>query len=210
MLKYLKVIINVVINYKFYFFPILSFELFFYIFHNKNYNKFKYLDSNYLSDSIPCPYYFLKKIEKFLEKNNIDLICDLGSGYGKILYYFGKISKKEIHGVEIKKEIYLSSQKLACENIKIFNEDILKFKLNNILYKAFILNDPLKNDDDLLKLILNIKKVYKDVIIILINLDNQKQQVMQKELYVVENFIASQNKNIFFCKINGAPIKNRT
>tara|TARA_Y100000591_G_scaffold316047_1_gene324283 strand:- start:65 stop:673 length:609 start_codon:yes stop_codon:yes gene_type:complete len=201
MLKYLKVIINIVVNYKFYFVPVLSFELFFYIFHNKNYNKFKYLDSSFLSDSIPCPYFFLKKIEKFMYKNKIDTICDLGSGYGKILYYFGKIKKKEIHGVEIEKEIFLSSKELICNNIRIFNENILKFNLNQITYDAFILNDPLKNETDLMKLILNIKNSYNDVIIILINLDLQKQQLVKKELNILENFKASKNKNIFFCKI---------
>tara|TARA_Y100001935_G_C17105884_1_gene408357 strand:- start:17 stop:625 length:609 start_codon:yes stop_codon:yes gene_type:complete len=201
MLKYLKVIINIVVNYKFYFVPVLSFELFFYIFHNKNYNKFKYLDSSFLSDSIPCPYFFLKKIEKFMYKNKIGTICDLGSGYGKILYYFGKIKKKEIHGVEIEKEIFLSSKELICNNIRIFNENILKFNLNQITYDAFILNDPLKNETDLMKLILNIKNSYNDVIIILINLDLQKQQLVKKELNILENFKASKNKNIFFCKI---------
>ena len=201
MLKYLRAIINIVVNYKFYFVPVLSFELFFYIFHNKNYNKFKYLDSSFLSDSIPCPYFFLKKIEKFMYKNKIDTICDLGSGYGKILYYFGKIKKKEIHGVEIEKEIFLSSKELICNNIRIFNENILKFNLNQITYDAFILNDPLKNETDLMKLILNIKNSYNDVIIILINLDLQKQQLVKKELNILENFKASKNKNIFFCKI---------
>ena len=201
MLKYLRAIINIVVNYKFYFVPILTFELYFYIFHNKNYNKFKYLDSSFLSDSIPCPYFFLKKIEKFMQKNKIDSICDLGSGYGKILYYFGKIKKKEIHGVEIEKEIYSSSQDLICNNIRIFNENILKFNLNQIKYDAFILNDPLKSKTDLLKLIVNIKTSYKDVIIIFINLDLQKQELVQKELNIIENFKVSKNKNIFFCKI---------
>ena len=95
MLKYLRAFSNIIINYRLYFIPILIYELYFYIFYNKNYNKFKYLDSNFLSDSIPCPYFFLKKIEDYIQKKNIELICDLGSGYGKILYFFGKICKKK-------------------------------------------------------------------------------------------------------------------
>ncbi len=201
MFKYLRAIVNIMVNYKFYFFPIIFFELYFYFFHNKNYNKFKYLDSSFLSDSIPCPYFFLKKIEKFIQRNNIDLICDLGSGYGKILYYFGKIYKKNIHGVEIEKEIYFESRELVCKNIKIFNENILKFNLKQFKYDAFILNDPLKDKNDLMKLILNIKIVYDEVIIILINLDLKKQMIIEKELNILENFKVSTNKNIFFCKI---------
>ena len=199
MLKYLRAITNIIKNYKLYFIPILFYELIFYIFYNKKYNRFKYLDSTFLSDSIPCPYFFLKKIEKYILKNNINLICDLGSGYGKILYYFGKLAKKEIHGVEIEKEIYLSSKELLSENIKIFNEDILTFNLNNNLYDAFILNDPLKNESDLLRLILKIKLVYRNVNLIFINLDLNKQNLIKNELNIIKNFKASNNKNIFFC-----------
>lgn len=201
MLKYLRVFSNIIINYRLYFIPILIYELYFYIFYNKNYNKFKYLDSNFLSDSIPCPYFFLKKIEDYIQKKNIELICDLGSGYGKILYFFGKICKKKIHGVEIEKEIYLESGKLISENIRIFNEDILKFDLNSFNYNAFILNDPLKKESDLYRLIFRIKNTFENVDIILINLDIKKQLIVKKELNIVKKFEASNNKNIFFCKI---------
>ncbi len=134
-------------------------------------------------------------------KKKINLICDLGSGYGKILYYLGKISKKKIHGVEIEKEIYHISQELTDDNIKLFNEDILKFRLDSVLYDAFILNDPLKNADDLLKLLLRIKSSYENVELILINLDLKKQIIIQKELNIIEKFEASNNKNIFFCNL---------
>tara|TARA_Y100001935_G_scaffold249214_1_gene247442 strand:+ start:673 stop:1281 length:609 start_codon:yes stop_codon:yes gene_type:complete len=201
MFKYFKAMINIIINYKIYFVPVIVFEFFFFISHNKKYNRFKYLDSNFLSDSIPCPYFFLKKIEKYMLKKKINLICDLGSGYGKILYYLGKISKKKIHGVEIEKEIYHISQELTDDNIKLFNEDILKFRLDSVLYDAFILNDPLKNADDLLKLLLRIKSSYENVELILINLDLKKQIIIQKELNIIEKFEASNNKNIFFCNL---------
>lgn len=202
MFKYLRALSNIIINYRLFFVPILFYELYFYTFYNNKYNKFKYLDSNFLSDSIPCPYYFLKKIEKYIQEKDIKLICDLGSGYGKILYYFGKVCKRNIHGVELEKEIYLDSSKLVSQNIKIFNEDILMFDLNNSDYSAFILNDPLKNANDLLKLIFRIKKAFKNVDIILINLDIKKQMIVKKELNIIKNFVVSKNKNIFFCKIN--------
>ena len=201
MFKNFTAMINIIINYKIYFVPVIFFEFFFFISHNKKYNRFKYLDSNFLSDSIPCPYFFLKKIEKYMLKKKINLICDLGSGYGKILYYLGKISKKKIHGVEIEKEIYHISQELTDDNIKLFNEDILKFRLDSVLYDAFILNDPLKNADDLLKLLLRIKSSYENVELILINLDLKKQIIIQKELNIIEKFEASNNKNIFFCNL---------
>ena len=90
---------------------------------------------------------------------------------------------------------------MTDDNIKLFNEDILKFRLDSVLYDAFILNDPLKNADDLLKLLLRIKSSYENVELILINLDLKKQIIIQKELNIIEKFEASNNKNIFFCNL---------
>ena len=104
-------------------------------------------------------FFFLKKIKKFISHNNINYFCDLGSGYGKILYFFGILNRYKIDGVELDKEIYLESLNLKNDNIKIYNEDILKFDLANTRYDLFILNDPLKKKDDLDKLILKIKEI---------------------------------------------------
>ena len=201
MINYIKAIIQIIKNYRSYSIVIIFFELLYFLKYSNKFNEFKYLKSKYLSDSLPCSFYTLKYIEKNILNLRIKRICDLGSGYGKILYYFGKIYKKNIHGVEIEKEIYFESRELVCKNIKIFNENILKFNLKQFKYDAFILNDPLKDKNDLMKLILNIKIVYDEVIIILINLDLKKQMIIEKELNILENFKVSTNKNIFFCKI---------
>ena len=97
MLKYYKIISNIFKNYRFYSINVLFYELIFLIFYNHRYNKFKYLESDFLSDSIPCPFLFLKKIERFTYKNNVQNVCDLGSGFGKILYFFGKICSKFVN-----------------------------------------------------------------------------------------------------------------
>ena len=62
--KYLKAFVQIFINYHIYSIPILIFEIFFYIKYPNKYNKFKHSNSKFLSDPIPCPFYFLKKIEK--------------------------------------------------------------------------------------------------------------------------------------------------
>ena len=173
----------------------------FQLIHNKEFNKFKYLNSKFQSDSIPCSYYFLKKIKKFISKNNIDYFCDLGSGYGKILYFFGILNRYKIDGVELDKEIYLDSLNLKNDNIKIYNEDILKFDLANTRYDLFILNDPLKKKDDLDKLILKIKASYKQGYVILINLDQDKLKCVFENLNIVELTIISKTRNIIFCSI---------
>ena len=162
MKKYLKALFDIIKNYHFYSILILVNEAIYYKKYNNAFNKFKYLDSNYFSDSIPCSYFFLKKIKNFIIKNNIKFICDLGSGYGKILYYLGVLNNFKIDGIEFEKEIYLESLKLKNENIQIFNKDILNFNMHD-KYQLLIINDPLKKDKDFNKLIQNIKNIYKDL-----------------------------------------------
>ncbi len=200
MLNYLNVISNIFKNYKFYSFVILFYEAYFFLIHGSKYNRFKYLNSNFLSDSIPCPFFFLNKINKFILNKKINMICDLGSGYGKILYFFGHILKKKIHGIELEEKIYKQSLSLRSNKVRIFNDDILKFNIKKNYYDLFILNDPLKKPKDLLKLVISIKKKYKNILFIFINLDPRKQNLVFKHLKIHNEFIVSKSKNIFFCE----------
>ena len=201
MQKYLKALYDILKNYRFYSFTILINEVLFQLIYNKEFNKFKYLNSKFQSDAIPCSYFFLKKINKFISKKNINHFCDLGSGYGKILYFFGVLNRHKIDGVELDKEIYSDSINLKNDNIKIYNEDILKFDLTNTRYDLFILNDPLKKKSDLYKLILKIKESYNQVYVIFINLDQDKLKCVFENLIIVESTIISKTRNIIFCSI---------
>ena len=202
MKKYIKALFDIFKNYHFYSIPVLIYETIFYLKYNGNFNKFKYINSNFLSDSIPCSYFFLKKIKKFIIKKNIKSTCDLGSGYGKIIYYLGALNNLKIDGVELEKEIYLESIKLENNNTKIFNEDILKFKFSNIEYNLLIMNDPLKKLADLEKLILKIKKDYKKIYLIFINLNSKKLSLVYENLKVQDSLMISKSRNILFCAIN--------
>ena len=201
MQKYLKALFDIFKNYQFYSFLILLNEAIYYQRYNNAFNKFKYLNSNYFSDSIPCSYFFLKKIKKFIIKNNIKFSCDLGSGYGKILYYLGVLNNFKIDGVELEKEIYLESVKLKNNNIQIFNENILNFNTNN-KYQLLIINDPLKKDEDLNRLIQNIKKNYSKIFLVFINLNQKKLNYVISDLKINESLIISKSRNILFCSID--------
>lgn len=200
-MKYLKALSDIIKTYKIFTFQVLFYEIIFLIFYNRKFNKFKYLNSNFLSDSIPVPFIFLYKIYNFVILKNLRQICDLGSGYGKVLYYFGKIKNIKIDGVELDTQIYNFSSILQSDLIKIYNEDILKFDLKKKSYDLFILNDPLRKYDDLLTLINKIKNNYENVNLILINIDLVKQEKVLKNLFVIDHFKASSNKNIFFCRL---------
>jgi SAM-dependent methyltransferase len=201
MQKYLKVLFHIFKNYHFYSIPILFSETLFYLKHKNIVNKFKYLNDDFLSDSIPCPYYFLKKIKKFIVQRNIKYLCDLGSGYGKVLYFFGDLNNYQIDGIELNEEVYLDSTILSNDNIKIFNENILEFNLNNKKYDLFIMNDPLKKNEDLLELILKIKKFCKKSYLIFINLDKKKIESANCNLKLIDSFIVSKNRNILFYSV---------
>ena len=202
MYKYLKAIYHIFKNYHLYSVPVLLNELIFYFKYNNAFNKFKYLKSDFLSDSIPCSYFFLKEIKRFIIKHNLKYLCDLGSGYGKILYFFGNLNKYKIDGVELDSEIFLESNLLKSNDIRIFNEDILKFDLRNIKYDLFIMNDPLKKNQDLMKLIFEIKKAYKEVYLVFINIDQEKLKSVENNLKIIKSSIISKNRNIIFCSIN--------
>ena len=199
MQKYLKAIFDICKNYHFYSIPVLLNEALFHLQYNTAVNKFKYLNDDFLSDSIPCSYFFLKKIKKFLITKKINHLCDLGSGYGKVLYFFGCINNYKIDGIELDRKIYLESTLLRNNNINVFNENILSFDLSTKNYDLFIINDPLKKDDDLLILITRIKKLYKKSYLVFINLDEKKIKSVMNNLKLIDSFIISKSRNIFFC-----------
>tara|TARA_B110000240_G_scaffold95308_1_gene108008 strand:- start:58 stop:666 length:609 start_codon:yes stop_codon:yes gene_type:complete len=199
MQKYLKAIFDICKNYHFYSIPVLLNEALFHLQYNTAVNKFKYLNDDFLSDSIPCSYFFLKKIKKFLIKRNINHLCDLGSGYGKVLYFFGNINNYKIDGIELDREIYLESALLKNNNITVYNENILNFDLSTKNYDLFIINDPLKKYDELLILITKIKKLYTKSYMVFINLDEKKIEIVKNNLRIVDSFIISRSRNIFFC-----------
>ena len=202
MKMYLKALKDIFKNYHLYSIPILISEVIFHLKYSGSFNKIKYLNSNFLSDSIPCSYFFLKKIKKFIIKNDIKYLCDLGSGYGKILYYFGILNNYKVDGVEFEKEIYIESLKLKNNNIKIFNKDIINFNFIENQYELFIINDPLKKDEDLKKLILEIIKNYKKIFLIFINLNPEKLNTVTRILKIKDSLIISKSRNILFCSID--------
>ena len=77
-----------------------------------------------------------------------------------------------------------------------------RFDLTNVQYDFFIINDPLKKIEDFLELILKIKKKYKKIFIIFININQEKIKCVNDNLKTVDSFIISHNTNLLFCEIN--------
>ena len=200
MINYFKTLFKILKSYRLYIFPVLMMEFFFILKYDRKFNKFKNLDSNNSSDPIPSSFYILKKIEKFILRNKIKTICDLGSGYGKTLYFFGKIKNFHIDGIELDNEIYNDTLILRDANIEIFNENILEFKLNHKKYDLLIINDPLKKIQDFETLIKKINNTYNDLFIVMINISSDKLKIAGDNLQIINQKFFSKDRNIIFFK----------
>ena len=86
-----KSLLSILKSYGFALIKIIFFELIYLIKGNKG-NVFTFSKHNIMTDSIPCPYYFLHKIKKFLNGKDIRSFIDLGCGYGRVIYFFNDMS----------------------------------------------------------------------------------------------------------------------
>jgi hypothetical protein len=202
MKKYFKATIQILYGYHIYSLPILFFEFYYFIKYQNKCNNFKYSNSKSLSDSIPCSFFFLQKIEKFIKNKKLQIICDLGSGYGKTIHFLGNIKKYKIDGYELDKEIYQNSLSLKNKNICIYNKDILSPNILKLKYQVFIVNDPLMKISDFKKLIDNLINIFnRKKFLILINVDPKRQLYIYKNFEIIDSLTISSKRNIFFCKI---------
>tara|TARA_B100002051_G_C16476994_1_gene506201 strand:+ start:23 stop:631 length:609 start_codon:yes stop_codon:yes gene_type:complete len=200
MKKYFKFIISTILNYKFYAIPIVFYEIYFNLIFDRKLNKFKYFNDKYLSDSIPCSYYLLKKINNFIRKNQIKYVCDIGSGYGKILYFIGNVSETYIDGIELEKSVFDESKKLESDKIKVYNKDIFSFRFDNKNYDLLIFNDPLKKPEDLSKILKNINNLSYNFFLIFINLSFDKKNIVKELFEIIYKEEFSDTRNYMICK----------
>ena len=79
--------INFLKSYYNIFFKVLYYEIFYSIHFKELLPKIKLQNSSKRTDTVPCIYYFLHEISKFLKKKDIKSIVDIGSGYGRVVNF---------------------------------------------------------------------------------------------------------------------------
>ncbi len=175
----LKYLFNFFINYKNILLKVIYYEVlysfkylelpFFYIKIHKN--------SKFETDSVPCLYYYLYEISKFINKKKIKKITDLGSGFGRLTNFLARETKAKIVGIESDKEIFNKAIKIKARNVKLINENFLNLNFKNYRSECFIMVDPLKHPKDTIKIqkkIINANKGKKgSFYLIMINIDNK-------------------------------------
>ena len=173
MLKKLFFIPRLLLKYKRKIFKVTIFEIYYSILKRRLYYKIQ--DHPERADSMPCPYYFIYKISKFIKKNSIDSAADLGSGNGRIVNFLSSKTKIKMYGYEIDKDMFNYSIKNLNINAKIENQDINLINYNNLDVDCYILNTPFLKDEMLKNLIerifLSKKNRKKKYYIIIINVD---------------------------------------
>jgi len=165
-------------NYKFHFFKIIFFE-FIYIIRGYKGNQFYISKNDSMTANIPCPFYFLVRIEKQLKKINFNTFMDLGCGSGRVLDFFNKKFKnKKYIGIDYFEEYCDKCKKAFSKNnnIEIIKSDFTKLDLDTFNVDCIFYNDPVYNENNsiiFLNRVINLMKSNRDMIFILINCSNK-------------------------------------
>ena len=171
--------------YKFTFIKILLYEIY-YILRGFKGNTINIRKNQKYNSNIPCPYFFLVKIEKFLKENNLKYFIDLGCGGGRVIYFLNIKYKINYCGIEYFQETYFKCEKLFRnqKNVMILNDNFMTFNFLEQNNDCYFLNDPLKDEEEFNKLIFKIieknKLSNKLVYFIVINVDENKLKIFNK------------------------------
>jgi len=215
----LKNLFRIISSYKFSLITIVFFELLYLI---KGYKGNRF---NFISNNIPCPYYFLFKIKKILKNNNFYRFLDLGCGSGRVINFFNKnFYNKNFIGIE-----YFLDQYEYCKksfqnqkNIKIIQADFTKSDFFQYNADCYFLNNPfvsntkyfaskpdiktilLKNNSELIEFIekiINFSLKKKNILFIFVNY-NKKIIEKLKNIRCIESYYISDTKGYSICCLN--------
>ena len=91
------------------FFKVVYYEIIYSIWFKEFLPKIKIQNSSKRTDTVPCIYYFLSEISKFIKKNKIKSIVDIGSGYGRVLNFISLKNNIKCYGIEYDYYVFRSA-----------------------------------------------------------------------------------------------------
>ena len=186
MFKKLFFIPQLLFKYKRKIFKVTIFEIYYSILKRRLYYKIQNHPER--ADSMPCPYYFIYKISKFIKNHSISSAADLGSGNGRIVNFLSSKTKVKMFGYEIDKDMFNYSIKNLNINAKIENQDINLINYNDLDVDCYILNTPFLKDEMLKDLIkkISLSKKYskKKYYIIIINVEVILKKIKLNNIFV--------------------------
>jgi SAM-dependent methyltransferase len=188
----MKKIFDIINYYGFFSIKLFLYEFFFILLGYRGHSIITKNDKK-ITDTVPCPYFFLYKIFNFIQYKNISSLIDLGCGNGRVLYFFNKKKKIKYTGLEIRPHAYriAINHFKKDKNVKIINKDFFKFPLKQLKYDCYFINDPLKktsDHDNLVKRIIQANKHKKQAYyFILVNVSRNKLNIFNK-LELIKSF----------------------
>ena len=194
----LKLYIATLSTYRKKLIQVLFFEIFYTIKFSDSYYKIHNNDKQ--TDSLPCCYYFLREIAKFINKKPISKVIDLGSGTGRIANFLAIYTKAKIVGYEIDTKVlkYAKSKKII--NVSFYKKNINLLNFKTLYSDCYIFNVPLQKEKDIKKLIDKIsfgrKKIKKKYYLIIVNIDSHLIDIKLSNIfknYKLINFIEAGN-----------------
>ena len=201
---FLKNLFRILIDYKFHLITVIFFELL-YILKGYRGNRFNFVKNEYMTDDIPCPYYFLIKIKKNLKKNNFNKLLDLGSGSGRVIEFFNKnFSNKNFMGVEYFSNQYDYSRKIFKEekNIKIIKADFTKMDFFQYDSDCYFFNDPFKNSSEFIEFMEKTTNFYlnkKNVLFIFVNFNKKIIENLENIRCIESHYISEKKGYSIYC-----------
>ena len=202
----LRNLLRIVHSYKFSIFVIIFFEIL-YILKGYKGNNFKITTDKKMSDNIPCPYYFLLRIQKVLKKNNFTKFLDLGCGSGRTIDFFSKnFPNKEFIGIEYFFEECESSKNLfkKNKNIEIIQSDFTKIDFFKFNADCFFLNNPFRGEEEtfsFLNKIVNSLQNKKNILFVLVNYNRNTVESV-KRIQCIDSYYVSEIKGYSICRLD--------
>ena len=187
----LKLYISTLTSYKKKLIPIIFFEIFYTFKFGDNFYKIH--DNETQTDSLPCPYYFLNEISKFVNKNHISKVVDLGSGTGRVVNFLATFTQAKITGYEVDEEVMQYARKKKRKNAIFVKLSINSLNFSKLDSDCYIFNVPLRKEKDIKNLIKKIelgrKKHNKKYFLIVINIDSHLVKIKLSDIFNNFNMI---------------------
>lgn len=194
-MRKIKYFYNFIRSYHKIFFQVVFFEIIYSIRFKEFLPKIKIQNNLTRTDTVPSIYFFLYEISKFIKKNNIKSIVDVGSGYGRVVNFISSINKIRSYGIEFDEEVHRSALKIKEKNVKLYRGDIFKFDIKKFNSKCFILVDPFQKIKDRNKFLSKVKKIFPKNKKYIIAINNYKGK-FPKDFKLIYSLIGSKTRSL--------------
>ena len=192
---------NFIRSYHRIFLKVLFFEIFYSIRFREFLPKIKVQNNSNRTDTVPCVYYFLHEISKFLEKNSVKSVVDIGSGYGRVVNFISSINRIKSYGIEYDKEVFKVANKFKEKNVNLYCGDVFNFNMKKFKSKCYILVDPFKKVEDRNKFLFKVKKTYPGEKKFIIAVNNYKGR-FPNQFKLIYSIIGSKTRTLKIFEIS--------